>query len=336
MHGLSNKQPLVSVIVPVYNIEKYVHEALLSVEEQTYNNIELIVIDDGSTDASFKVIDQVLQNYSRKFQIVSQENKGLAYSRNTGLNLSSGKYIYFFDGDDVIKNNTLENLVKHAEQTQSDIVLFAGCTFTKKVEDCAEKFMYSSPGIFEAISGKEMLNQLLIEKRYSASVPLIFFKKKFLIEYSLLFNENYYHEDEPFTVEALILGERVISLPDKFYMRRVRHESITQSTPERRHIEGNLFAAKKIMNLIKVHDLQKEFSNRLINYAKSLCRNAMNALGDYNRIYGFNHKIVEFDHYKIINEFGIKLRLFAKFPFVYNLIRDINDYKKMKRSSDVL
>ncbi|MBS6685932.1 glycosyltransferase family 2 protein [Thomasclavelia spiroformis] len=112
----------ISIIIPVYNVEKYISKCLDSVINQTYQNLEIIIIDDGSPDKSYKICKNYLQKDSR-LKLIRQKNKGLSGARNTGLENSTGKYVFFLDSDDYINSETIEILYKNAIFYNSDIVM---------------------------------------------------------------------------------------------------------------------------------------------------------------------------------------------------------------------
>lgn len=114
-------QPLVSIIVPVYKVEKYLPLCLDSILAQTYENLEVILVDDGSPDSSPAICDEYAKNDSR-VKVIHQENKGLASARNTGLRNMTGDFFYFVDSDDCIHPSLIENALKEAEQENANIV----------------------------------------------------------------------------------------------------------------------------------------------------------------------------------------------------------------------
>ena len=116
--------PLVSVIVPCYNHEKYVEETIESIVNQTYENIELIVIDDGSKDASPQIIEELSKKYNFKF--IHRSNKGLSATLNEGIRLSQGKYISVCASDDKLKLDKIEKQVKFMEE-----ILIMECVLEK-------------------------------------------------------------------------------------------------------------------------------------------------------------------------------------------------------------
>ena len=112
---------MISVIVPVYNVEEYLEECLNSIQHQTYTDIEVILVNDGSRDGSKEICERYCQQDSR-FHLINQENKGLSGARNRGMTESKGEFITFVDSDDVIKDDMLEQLLKHMTSEEMDIV----------------------------------------------------------------------------------------------------------------------------------------------------------------------------------------------------------------------
>ena len=117
-----NKKPLVSIIVPVYNVEFYIQECLESLINQSYKNIEIFLIDDGSTDDSGKICDEYCKKYSF-VNVIHKENQGLGMARNTGLDNASGEYVYFLDSDDYIEKDEIEYLMCTIMQNNADVCL---------------------------------------------------------------------------------------------------------------------------------------------------------------------------------------------------------------------
>lgn len=113
---------LVSIIVPVYNVEKFLEQALDSIVDQSYNNIEVIIIDDGSTDSSGEISDKYVEQY-KNFKVYHIENCGLAEARNFGLKLAHGDFIYFMDPDDWIEKNLIESAVTTLENDKTNVFL---------------------------------------------------------------------------------------------------------------------------------------------------------------------------------------------------------------------
>ena len=117
------KEPLISVVVPVFNCEKYVYKCLTSLIEQTFQDFEIVIVNDGSTDRTETLCRGFLKRYSGKIHYYYQTNKGAAAARNAGLELARGKYISFLDGDDCWENIFLEYMLKELESCEYDIVV---------------------------------------------------------------------------------------------------------------------------------------------------------------------------------------------------------------------
>ncbi len=141
------KNDLISVIVPVYNIENYVKRCIESIAAQTYRNIEIIVIDDGSTDSSPRLCDSFNDD---RITVIHKKNEGLGYARNTGLEVAKGKYVTFVDGDDAILENHIENMYRAIVDMQADTCL---CGFTKVY---GENRFVESPNV---LAGKVFCNE---------------------------------------------------------------------------------------------------------------------------------------------------------------------------------
>lgn len=127
---MNNKTPLASIIVPVYNVEKYVNECLDSIIKQTYTNIEIIVVNDGSLDSSLKIC----QDYALKdarISIINQKNSGLSAARNSGLSVSKGDYIIFVDSDDLLEKHAVEMFINEAQASNAEVVLGKVKRFTQ-------------------------------------------------------------------------------------------------------------------------------------------------------------------------------------------------------------
>ena len=119
-------RPLVSVVIPVYNVSRYLPQCLESVLAQTYQNIEVLIIDDGSTDGSGSICDRFAERDSR-IRAIHTDNRGLSAARNLGLENMSGTFVFFIDSDDWIEPNTVETLVKAALRTKADVVTMKAC-----------------------------------------------------------------------------------------------------------------------------------------------------------------------------------------------------------------
>jgi glycosyltransferase involved in cell wall biosynthesis len=222
--------PLVSIIIPVYNVEQYLMECLDSVFNQTYRNIEVIAVNDGSTDGSANI----LKNYEKKYDNIivhNQENAGNSVARNKGLHLAKGKYVYFLDSDDFIERETINNLVTAMEKYSLDLIRFAAEPFLDGVEyKNFNKHLYDYSKFFE--SGRVYKKDEFLKaniKGFSPSPCLYLIKRNLLIENNILFKPKMLHEDELFSLLIYLNTNRAMYDGNFYYKRRYRPGSIMTS-----------------------------------------------------------------------------------------------------------
>jgi len=225
--------PAISVVIPVYNVEKYISACLDSVVNQTFTDIEIICVNDGSKDNSLKILEKYSSN-DKRIKIINKENGGAASARNTGMENAAGKYIYFLDSDDYISLNALEILYNHAEKNNLDILYFSGDVEIADEESRKESPKYYTRISFfeEAVDGETMFEAMAVNKRFSVSIPIQFFNRRFLIDSKTKLVNGIIHEDEIFSVDILLKAKRVMSIPDVLFTRIVRTGSVMTSYME--------------------------------------------------------------------------------------------------------
>jgi glycosyltransferase involved in cell wall biosynthesis len=133
-------KPLISIVVPVYNVEKYIHECLESILNQSYKNIEVIIVNDGTLDNSIAKIEDLLKD--KRTRLISQVNQGLSAARNTGIKAALGEYISFIDSDDKVKSSFIETLYDKANETNADIVRGSFRNFDGNIPEGWIRFQY--------------------------------------------------------------------------------------------------------------------------------------------------------------------------------------------------
>lgn len=253
VHDLSvpESQPDVSVIIPVFNSARWLHECLLSVLGQSEVSLEVICVNDGSTDDSLRILNEYATSDPRVL-VVTRPNGGLSASRNTGLELASGRYTVFLDSDDYWKSDDLSALVAKADTNSLDVLLFdAESFFEPGVTEAnfnayatyyERKRSYSSP-----VTGIEMIVSLRRAKEYRPSACLYLTKTQLLKTAELRFIRGIAHEDNPFTFALLLNATRVAHVNQAFYARRVRPGSIMTAGSAERSMRG-YFACYLDMN----------------------------------------------------------------------------------------
>ncbi len=232
---MSVKEPLISVVMSVYNVENYLSEAIESILNQTYKNFEFIIINDGSTDKSLKIIKNY-QKEDNRIVIISRENKGLPYSLNEGIRKAKGKYIVRMDADDISLPTRLEKQVKFMENNPdigisgSDIIEFG-----ENVETSIRKLLKKNEGI---------KSELLFSSTFAH--PSVIMNKKMIFKYNLFYDGNFLHAQdfELWTRMAKVTKMANISKPLLKY--RIVKNSITREAnknPKERYL-----IHKKIFN----------------------------------------------------------------------------------------
>ncbi|RAN58910.1 hypothetical protein B8A46_07205 [Dolosigranulum pigrum] len=213
-------EPVVSVIIPTYNVERYVEECLASIMSQTYESIELIVIDDGSTDTT----PYLLKQHPGDFHLIlNQENKKQGAARNEGLAQATGKYILFVDADDLIVPEAVQVLVAAAEREQADLVRFNADVIQQQLHPDMAVNQYNFSHVLEEevlYTGKQLWS--VLRKSYHPSPCLYMTKRAVLTEGNVRFPEGIIHEDEWFTLKLFTLVESMVYVNQALYQRRYR------------------------------------------------------------------------------------------------------------------
>ena len=270
-------QPLISVIIPVYNVENYLRECVDSVINQTYKNLEIILVDDGSTDSSGKICDEYAKTDSR-ITVISQKNSGPSKTRNAGLKNAKGKYIYFLDSDDYIEADAFEQLICTAEKNGADLVFFDAHSFADNGDEIRQG--YTVKGIYEPKSGYETLTELQKNKDYHCAIYLLFICRTLLEENKISFLEAAYcSEDMLFTYQVYCSAKKAVQCKSTLYHRRYRDGSIVTSQKSSRHFRSCRDVYREIRDYSE--KIGKACDNTATEYT---VRCAYNALDTYKKL----------------------------------------------------
>ncbi|MGV8090338.1 MAG: glycosyltransferase [Mangrovibacterium sp.] len=261
------ENPKISVIIPVYNTEEYVKDTILSMINQTLKEIEVIIINDGSTDNSLQIIEKFAE-LDNRIQVYSQKNQGQTVARNFGLSKATGQYIYFMDSDDLLDQDALFRCYKKCEKEQLDFVFFDAEVFgddqwTSSFFDY-HRSKYVEDHIYE---GKDILSFLLNKGIYRSPVWLYLVRMDFLKKIGLTFYPVR-HEDELFTGILYIEAKRVGYIPEIYFKRRLRANSVMTSSFSYTDINAYLIIVSQLIAHAK-HEKTKDIhdvTRKLIRY----------------------------------------------------------------------
>lgn len=252
-----------SFVVPVYNGEDYIERCLKNLIKQTYTNFEIIVINDGSTDNSKKILEKYVVEHKNKIKLINQENKGLSVSRNIGINNSSGDFILFIDIDDIFHFEGLEKINKNIS-TKFDLVKF-NWTSDKS------KFGFTNNNV-DIKNGAEALKFLINKKEIFEMAPIYAYRKKHLIKINFEFKKDRYHEDFGAIPLSILKATNVLLLDDYlYYYDRSNENSITMSNDY----------SKIIKKANDVLDFCVEINNEL-NKITNIDKNVIGLFKSYN------------------------------------------------------
>ena len=277
--AVREENPKVSVVIPVYNVEAYLDECLSSVLHQTLREIEIICVNDGSTDKSLDILNRYAAENPRMV-IISQENKGLSAARNVGMDRARGRYLYFLDSDDYIEPQMLELLYGKMEEMQLDMLFFNVRPFSDgnqfderiKIIDDFYKRRTGHPGIY---SGNEMLKRFLDQKTYGTQAWAYILRTEFIKINSLRFIEGIYHEDNPFTLSCLALAKRTGHISEAFYNHRIRENSIATMKKSFKHAYGYFAGAKALSRFLQGIDPEGVFTELYLYRISDIITNAV-------------------------------------------------------------
>lgn len=268
MHQTS--EPLVSVIVPIYNVEAYLRECLDSAVNQTLKNIEIICVDDGSPDNSVDIVMEFAEKYDT-IKLIRKENGGLSSARNAGLDAASGRYVYFLDSDDYIEPDMLQKLSDRADRDSLDIVYFNTRLIfeSERVKELNQNYVdyytrrHDYPGVK---TGQTMFAQMRKNREFFPSVCLQMFRRSLIEENQLRFYDGIIHEDNLFSFKCMILARRVAYDSREYYHRRMHGDSIMTASKSIRNVEGYLVTYAEILAFMHERQVEEQAFDQISEF----------------------------------------------------------------------
>jgi len=267
--------PKVSVIIPVYNVEKYLPACLDSIVDQTLKDIEIICVNDGSLDGSLDILREYAGRDDR-ITVISQKNGGLSAARNAGLDEAHGEYIQFCDSDDSLERNALKELYQTAADDRLDIIYFDAATqyetaWMKEQHSEEERYYKGAAHISTVCTGRQMMKLLREKGMYRACAYLQMLRAGFLRQAGERFCEGIIHEDEPFTFATMLQAQRVRKQDKDYYIRLFRNGSIVTSPTSFSSPYGCLKGLMLMIEFSANNVIEPPYQDATCSVMKSLC-----------------------------------------------------------------
>lgn len=285
----------ISVIIPFYNAEKFIENCLKNILNQTINQYEVIMVDDGSTDNG--LASDIIKDYQKDHEnlyLIEQPNSGMGGARNAGLNYSNGEYIYFQDVDDFIKINALEIFYDMATKYKAEVVTFNSISVYEDGTEIHGRYEKRDILSGKKYTGLEYILACAKSKELHVPVWLYFYNKKFLEKNLLSFHPYIYHEDNIFSMDVWCAANSIVYINKDLHVHLVHKNSIVNSKKTVRHLNGAFYALKVaekrynkykenpklkpvfkqwnyinaglMLNSMKNSDLKKEYKWKFIQY----------------------------------------------------------------------
>ncbi|MBU3159854.1 glycosyltransferase [Clostridium frigoris] len=305
---------VISIIVPVYKVEKYLDRCVQSLINQTCKNIEIILVDDGSTDNCPDICDGYVERDTR-IKVIHKTNGGLSDARNAGIREATGEYILFVDSDDYINLDTCEQFVLTIDDNVPDIVVGnAKSIENKNTSNIQHNFIASR----KVVTGKQYLKAELKSRTMYMMAWLNMYNRVFILNNNLEFKVGLLHEDEEFTPRAFLKAEKIISTDIVFYNYVIREDSITTTKNKAKNAEHLMRTCKElelIYNEIEDAELRRLLMDSLVNKFLSIFQ----AAGLHRKEYSYlvDKSFLRGKEYTIRNKLRVALFIFNKKIYYY-------------------
>lgn len=262
----------VSVIVPVYNVETYLRECLESIINQTYEELEVLCINDCSTDGSLAVLKEYAQKDSRIRVWENEKNRGQAYSRNVGLTNATGTFLLFVDADDIIAPDLLETCMEVVDD--SDMICFDYKQVMNGETDVKQDRYQMDDGQY---TGREFWAEAVYKESIIIAPWSKLYRRDFLIDHQITFYSGIIYEDILFSFECYIKASKVYSLNKKLYTYRVREQSTMRTGISEKGIGSYIICICELMKWYLQENLERKTAEAVEEYIRKISREYISA-----------------------------------------------------------
>lgn len=331
-------EDLISVVVPIYNVEKYLKKCIDSIVHQTYKNLEIILCDDGSTDSCPQICDKYA-DMDLRIKVIHKTNGGLSDARNVGIESATGKYILFIDSDDFINENMIFYLYDALIKNQADMA----CCQRQEVDECGKKLKSNKKyNTFIVNENEECMREFLNNPQMdTVAWGKLYMRSMFK---NIRYPVGKYHEDVFTTYKLIAQCKKIFVGEEKYYYYRIRTDSIMTSTFNRKHMDSIKGNEERAIFIQENYPKLQKYANAGILYAVNKCvvRLAKCKTLDDKSI-SMNGVIMEFQKYyrKYESDYlhgnsGIKAKIFSIIAFVNlpMLMYIVKKYYSVKKKGD--
>lgn len=257
------KRSTFSIILPVYNVEKYLKACLDSIYNQTFQDFEIIAVNDGSTDGSLGILNDYRDKYG-KMVVISQDNRGLSAARNVGLLYAEGEYICYVDSDDVIFLRMLEKVYSHFDNTV-DIVAYNHIHVDEEFELCDFHTQVLTESKLLKGCGKDIYVSLTNSHKYFNAVWRMCVRRSYLDEIGVTFVEGIFYEDVMYTLTCYLNAKYMIYIDEQLYAYRNRQGAITNSRKFAKGVDSYISILAQLLDYLDEEKYDSEIEACILN-----------------------------------------------------------------------
>lgn len=259
----------ISVVIPAFNVQSYIGECVESLIQQNVNDLEIICVDDCSTDGTWEILKQYEKKYEQVKIYRNEKNEGLAKTRNVGIEKAAGHYMLFVDSDDTLKSGAVDALIQHVQKYHADIILFdAECRFEmEEIKDQALEDYYHREVSYAYSTGRDILSRMIMNNELCDSACLMMVRANWLKETGILFEEGMIYEDCIFVTDCLLKDCTVFHTNMQYYVYRIRKGSIMRSRMRAENVYSRICCLKKIWKHLLEGDLTDTLEEALVKWS---------------------------------------------------------------------
>jgi glycosyltransferase involved in cell wall biosynthesis len=251
IHGIVNRRYIamvsavrVSVIVPIYNAEKYIRTCLDSLINQSLKNLEIILVDDGSTDNSYHICHEY-SKHDKRITLLTQLNRKQGAARNQGIKIAKGQYIGFLDADDFVDQRYYEAMSEAVRKHNADVALASVVKISNGKKK--QKWLFK----IEELYRTDFEKFIICKQNENFAVYNKIYKKEFIDEHVLRFPEGVFYEDGPFSVRALHYANKIVTVPNVNYFYVKNMDSTVNSEQTEKHLSDAVEAIEDILKFAR-------------------------------------------------------------------------------------